>query len=360
MPPTAGDAVAPVLKSGYVADGAQVQQFEDHLRAFTGNVNVAAMSDLSGAVTLALYMAGVRPGDEVITPPMNCTATTMPIANLFARPVWCDVDPLTGMPDPQRIPELITSKTRAILFYHWSGDVADIDAITAIAREHGLKTVDDASDGLGAEYKGKRLGNNGTDFTVYSFQAVKHITCGEGAALLFRSAEDADQARWLKRYGIHRPSFRLPNGDLNEKSDIPVAGYNFYMTNISATIGVEQFPHVDALLARYRENGCFYEQHLRNIPGVTLLRRDAASVSAYWTYSLLAERRSDLVQALKSAGIGSQRLHIRNDVYSCFGADRRGLPGVDYFDQRTISIPCGWWVTDEDRTTIVDAIRKGW
>src|SRR5580700_10373676 len=89
MPPTAADAVAPVLKSGYLADGAQVQQFEDLLSKFTGNPNVTAMSDISGAATLALFMAGVRPGDEVITSPMVCTATTMPIANLFARPVWC-------------------------------------------------------------------------------------------------------------------------------------------------------------------------------------------------------------------------------------------------------------------------------
>ena len=178
MPPTAPEAVSAALKSGYLADGIQVQQFEDSLRAFVGNPNVAAMSDISGAVTLALFMAGVRPGDEVITSPMVCTASTMPIANLSAHPVWCDIDPLTGMPDPERIPEVISERTRAILVYHWSGDVADIDGINQVARAHGLKTIDDASDGFGAEYKGKRLGNTGMDFTAYSFQAVKHITCG--------------------------------------------------------------------------------------------------------------------------------------------------------------------------------------
>jgi dTDP-4-amino-4,6-dideoxygalactose transaminase len=305
-------------------------------------------------------MAGVRPGDEVITSPMVCTASTMPIANLFARPVWCDVDPLTGMPDPEGIPKLITDRTRAILTYHWSGDVADIDAINSVAHTHGLKTIDDASDGFGAEYKGKRLGNNGVDFTIYSFQAVKQITCGEGGALLFKNADDAERARWLKRYGIHRPSFRLPDGDLNEKSDIPVAGFNFYMTNIAATVGVEQFRHVDDLIGRYRENGRFYEECLKDVSGIRLLRRLPDSVSAYWTYTLLAERRSDLIRALKEAGIASQRLHVRNDIYSCFDSERRELPGVDYFHQRTLSIPCGWWITDEDRQAIVDTIRKGW
>lgn len=360
IPPNVCEALQPVFASGYLADGIQVRQFEDLLRNYVGNPNVTAMSDVSGAITLALFMAGVRPGDEVIISPMCCTATTMPIANLFAKPVWCDVDPLTGMLDASRIPEMITSKTKAVLFYHWAGNVADIDAINAIAHSYGLKTIDDASDGFGAEYKGKRLGNNGTDFTAYSFQAIKHITTGEGGALFFANAEDAERAQWLKRYGIHRPSFRLPNGDLNDKSDIPVAGYNFYMNNIAATIGIEQFKYVDTLIARYHENGRFYDEALKGIPGVRLVKYHPDSVSAYWTYTILVERRTDLIERLREYGIVSQRLHIRNDIYSCFDAKRHDLPGVDYFDTHALSIPCGWWVTPEDREYIVDCIRAGW
>ena len=360
MPGTVCEALRPVLASGYLADGVQVSQFTDLLRAYVGNPNVTVMSDVSGAMTLALYMAGVQPGDEVITSPMCCTATTMPIANLFARPVWCDVDPLTGMMDARRIPELITPKTKAILFYHWAGDVADVDAIHDVAHAYGLKTIDDAAAGSGAEFKGQKLGNNGIDFTAYSFHAVKHITTGEGAALFFASEDDAAQAQWLKRYGIHQPSFRLPNGDLNPNSDIPVAGYNFYMNNIAATIGIEQFKHVDQIVNHYRENGRYYDEKLKGLPGVRLLKRRPDSISGYWTYALLAERRGDLIDKLKEHGITSQRLHIRNDIYSCFNADRRELPGVDEFDSQTVSIPCGWWVTPEDREYIIDCIRKGW
>jgi perosamine synthetase len=360
MPHGTIEALRPVLESGYLADGQQVRQFEDWLRGYVGNSNLTAVSDISGAITLALFMAGVRPGDDVITSPMSCTATTMPIANLFARPVWCDVDPFTGMMDPASILELMTPKTKAVLFYHWSGDVADVDSINTVAHAHGLKTIDDGADAFGAEYRGKRIGNNGTDFTAYSFQAVKHITTGEGAALFFASTEDADRAQWLKRYGIHRPSFRLPNGDLNDKSDIPVAGYNFYMNNIAATIGIEQSKHVDALVERYRENGRFYNEALRNVPGVRLLNRCPDSISAYWTYTLLVEQRSDVIVKLKEHGIASQRLHIRNDIYSCFRSRQFDLPGVDYFDSHNLSIPCGWWVTDKDREYIVNTIRGGW
>lgn len=361
MPETASEALRPVLASGYLADGAQVRQFEETLSAAIGNPHVTAMSDVSGAITLALFMAGVRPGDEVIAPPMCCTATTMPMANLFARAVWCDVDPLTGMLDPNRIAALITPRTRAVLGYHWAGDVAAIEQVVAVAHAHGLKTIDDASDGFGAECRGRRLGNQGSDFTAYSFHAAKHITTGEGAALFFASPADAERAQWLKRYGIHQPSFRLPDGDLNEQSDIPVAGYNFYMNNLAATIGIEQMSHADRLVARHRANGLFYEEALDEIPGVTQLTRRRDAVSAYWAYTILVERRSDLIRKLREQGITSQRLHLRNDRYTCFDpAGRPPLPGVDVFDRKALSLPCGWWVADADREQIASVIREGW
>src|SRR5512142_1913235 len=117
MPAGAAAALDATLASGYIAQGAQVAQFERTLAAYTGNPQVCAMSDASGALTLALFMAGVRPEDEVIVSPMACLATCMPIANLFARPVWCDVDPATGMLDPEHIADLVTERTRAVLAY---------------------------------------------------------------------------------------------------------------------------------------------------------------------------------------------------------------------------------------------------
>src|SRR5471030_2886996 len=125
MPASAHAALGETLASGYLAQGAQVERFEKKLAAYLGNERLCAMSESSGALTLALSMAGVRPGDEVIVSPLVCLATSMPISNLSARPVWCDVDPATGMMDPQRIAALVTGRTRAILAYHWSGDVAD-------------------------------------------------------------------------------------------------------------------------------------------------------------------------------------------------------------------------------------------
>jgi len=362
MPAGVGAALEATLASGQLAYGAKVEQFERELAAYIGNPRVCAMSDVSGALTLALFMAGVRPDDEVIVSPMVCLATSMPIANLFARPLWCDVDPATGMLDPRRIGDLVTPRTRAILAYHWSGDVADLDALQAAARAHGLKLIEDASEAFGAEYRGARLGNHGSDFCIYSFAAVRQITAGEGAALFCASPDDHEQARRLRRYGIDQASFRLPSGDLNPDSDIALPGFNVCMNNIAAAIGLSQFPEVGDLVLRQRANGRYYDSALAGVAGLTLLQRRKDTVSGYWTYSLRAERRADLTRKLHENGIGCQRLHVRNDRYSCFADARRddALPGVALFDRENLSIPCGWWLTHEKRERIVACIRAGW
>lgn len=359
MAESAHAALQPILTSGQLAAGRQVAQFESHLAAWLGVPDAAALTDASNALMLALYLAGVRPDDEVITSPLACSATLMPIANLFARPVWCDIDPLTGMPDACHIAGLITEKTRAILLYHWSGDVADVGGIMALARRHGLKLVEDASCALGAQRHGRCLGGE-ADFTVYSFYATKHITTGEGAALLAADPQMVTKARHLRRFGIDPTKFRLPNGDLDPDFDIPLAGFNFAMNEIAATLGLLQLPHADGIIARHRANGQFYDAILGGIPGLHLLARRKDSVSAYWSYALRTERRDDLIRKLLSHGIGAQRLHLRNDSYSCFGSGTRELPGVAQFDAQNLSIPCGWWVGDEERERVVECLRSGW
>ena len=359
MAESAHAALKPVLESGRLATGPQVAKFESRLAAWLGAPDAVALGDASGALTLALYLSGVRPGDEVIASPLACSATLSPIANLFARPTWCDVDPLTGMPDANNIAGLVTEKTRAILLYHWSGDVADVGGITALAQQRGISVVEDASEALGAESRGHRLGGE-ADFTVYSFYATKHVTTGEGAALLAANPDMMPAARHLRRFGIDPEKLRLPDGDLNPAFDIPLAGFNFPMNEIAATIGLEQLPHLDSIVGRHRANGQYYDVALGGIRGLHLLKRRADSASGFWTYALCAERRDDLIRKLLSCGIGAQRLHLRNDGYTCFGDGAQPLPGVAAFDAQNLSIPCGWWVGDEQREFVAECIRSGW
>lgn len=359
MAPSVHAALKPVLESGRLATGPKVAEFESCFAAWVRATEAAATSDASGALTLALYLAGVRPGDEVITSPVACSATVSPIANLFATPVWCDINPRTGMPDADHIEAAITEKTRAVLFYYWSGDVADVGDIQVRLRRRGIKLIEDASEALGAEWHGRRLGGV-ADFTVYSFYATKHITTGEGAMLLAANPGMVRSARHLRRFGIDPSKLRLPNGDLNIVFDIPLAGFNFPMNEMAAVMGMEHLTHADRVVSQHRANGRYYDNALAGISGLTLLDRPADGVSGYWTYSLLAERRDDLIRKLLSNGIGAQRLHLRNDGYSCFAGGARLLPGVAAFDLQNLSIPCGWWVGDAERAHVVDVIRAGW
>lgn len=362
LPEGADTALRATLASGYIAQGRQVEHFEARLSEWTGEPRVCAVNDISGALLLALYLCGVRPGDDVVMPPMVCLATSMPVANLFARPVWTDVDPESGMPRPEHVRAALTARTRAILVTHWSGDVADLDGLAAVAREAGIPLVADASEAFGATYRGRRLGASEADFTAFSFGPVRQLTCGEGAALVVRSQEMYERLRWTRRFGIHQPSFRLPNGDLNPDSDIAESGYSCGFNDLAASLGLSQFASADAVVARYGENGRYFDRELSGIPGLTLLSRPAECGSGFWTYSFRAQRRAALIARLKAQGIGCQRLHLRNDRYRCFASSQSAseLPGVALFDAENVSVPCGWWVSDEDRARVVDCIRGGW
>ncbi len=359
-PDGAADALARVLASGQLASGAEVTRLEAALADWLGTSRVAATNDRSGALTLALRLAGVGPGDEVIVSPMSCLATTTPIANLFARPVWCDVDPATGMIDPASVAPLISGRTRAILLYHWAGDVGPLAPLAAIAAEHGVALIDDAAAALGAEYHGQRLRGSHSDFTVHSFHAVNPLGMGDGGALCCRQEAHHARARWLRRYAIPQPDYRLANGDLNPACDIPEVGYSFALTNVAAALGLAQFTDLDRVIAAQRANGRFFDHALAGIPGLTLLARDPFTVSGYWVYALRAARRERLIEKLRSAGIGAQRLHLRNDRYSCFPPAARQLPGVDAFDADNLCLPCGWWVGAREGERIVACLRGGW
>lgn len=352
-------AVREVLHSGQLAGGTRVAAFEAALAAHLQQAEVVALCDASAALTLALALAGVGPGDQVVTSPLACSATLSPVANLFAQPAWCDIDPLTGMPDDDAVAAAITDRTRAILISHWSGDVAEIDSLAALAHHRGIALIEDASEAFGARCRGRPLGGL-ADFTVFSFYATKPLTTGEGAALLAADPAKRAGARHRRRFGIDSSAFRLANGDLNPLFDIPVAGFNFPMTELAAAIGLAQIDGVDAMVSRHQANGAYFDRALGGVAGLHLLRRRPDSLSGFWTYALRAERRDDLIRKLNSHGIGAQRLHLRNDAFTCFGGRPAELPGVALFDRQNLSIPCGWWVGEEERQTIADCLRSGW
>lgn len=355
----AGARMNEVLASGQLAMGPRVQGFEQALAQWLGVRDLVAVSDGSAAIALALHLAGVQAGDGVLVSPIACTASLMPIANIRARPIWLDIDPDTGMTTPAEVLRAHAGNARAFLHVQWSGDPGDVQALAHAAREAGLTSIVDATEAFGAERDGRRWLDD-ADFTAWSFYASKTLSTGEGGALAARDAEALLRARHLRRFGIDRSRQRTVAGDLSEDLDIVEAGWAMSLTDLAASLGQANLPHMDRLLKRQRENAAFLDQQLAGIAGLKLLRRNLRSRPAFWTYSLRAERRDDLARKLHAAGIGAQRLHLRADRFSCFGGVPADLPGAALFENENLSIPCGWWVGDADRERIAATIRSGW
>ena len=362
MPKTVSAFLAKVLFSGFVNEGVQVTEFERKLRAFVNNPLTVSLNSCTSAITLALKIAGVGPQTEVITSPMTCVATNTPIDNLYAKPVWCDINPFTGNIDPGQIENKITAKTRAILFVDWIGIPADLDRIKAIGKKHNIKVVEDAAQAFGAVYKGRKVGAI-SDYTCFSFQAIKHINTGDGGALSFLNQNDYDRGRKLKWFGIDREATKDSAGNWKGSRwdcDISEAGFKFHMNNIDAVIGIEQLKFIEKILKIHRLNAQYFVDNLKGIPGITLPKIPKGVLPAWWVFMLFAKRRDDLSRKLSEHGIHSSLLHVRNDMYECFRDSKIELPGVTKFQESELCIPCGWWVSQRDVKYIVDVIKSGW
>lgn len=355
MPPEADAAVLETLHSGYLAEGERVKEFRGLLQKFLGNEFVVPMNNCTMALTIAYYLAGVRPGDEVISTPLTCVATNIPLVQLGAKIVWADCEPNTGMIDPNKLEELITPRTKAIVVLHKDGDLARLAEISAIATKHNLKLIEDAAHTLGAKYQDKAIGNWG-DFTCFSLQAIKHITTADGGLLVCKNAADYARAKKMKWLGADKES--VAPGVNVWREDIALPGYKANMNDLSATIGIAQMPHLPEILEKFHQNGLLYDELLKNIEGVELVPRDPKNYAVYWTYVLLVRNREKLISALAAAGVAAGVVHPRNDQYSLFASFRRALPGVDAFAERELSLPCGWWVTATDIKKIVQIIKE--
>jgi perosamine synthetase len=346
--------MARTLSSGFLAEGPIVKSFVAEIARFIGNPRVVPVSSCTMALTIAFKLSGVGPGTEVISTPLTCVAGNEPIQMLGGRPIWADIDPETGMITAETIEPLITPRTRAIYVLHKEGAPAEVEKIYALAKAHRLRVVEDAAHAFGAKRRENRIGAFG-DFVCFSFQAIKHITTGDGGALLCSNEEDYQLAKKAKWFGIDRDA---REGRDVWREDITDWGFKGNMNDVAGTLGLAQIKHIDWILDRFHRNGRRYDALLQDVPGIQTLRRDPLDYQTYWGYTVLVEKRDAVLAALANAGITASQIHVRNDHYSMFGADRRDLPNTDWVDARELSIPCGWWVEQEDQDRIIDVLKK--
>jgi dTDP-4-amino-4,6-dideoxygalactose transaminase len=341
-----------VLYSGHISEGEPVYEFERRFSGFVGLPNVLSFYSGTAALHTALVLAGVQTGDEVISTPMTAEPTNMAICHAGGKIIWADVDPANGNLTGASIAERITPRTRAIMVVHYGGIPAPMDDIRAVAARAGIPVIEDAAHALGARYGSRPIGAS-SEYTMFSLQAIKHMTTVDGGMLACKDPGDLPKGRTFRWFGIDRPAART-------EVDVTSVGYKYHMNNVNATIGLVQLDHIAPVLERHIANGQYFDEALRGIPGLHLCVRDKQAEPSYWFYTTLSERRDNLARYLTEHGIGNSQAHKRNDLHPVFASSRRELPGLDSFYERMLHIPCGWWVSNEDREFIVDTIRRGW
>jgi dTDP-4-amino-4,6-dideoxygalactose transaminase len=366
MSQTAKVEVGKVLDSGYIGQGPKVEEFESALRSFLNNDRVLTLNAGTSGLHLALHMlkanGGIKNDDEVLATALTCTASNWPILANNLRIKWVDIDPKNLNMDLDDLERKITHKTKAIIVVHWGGYPVDLDRLKAIQEKayniYGFRPIiiEDGAHAFGTEYKGKKLGNHG-NIVMYSFQAIKHITSVDGGLLVLPNQELYRRGKLLRWYGIDRDSNRK---DFRCEADIEEWGFKFHMNDVCATVGLENLRFADSIIGKHRNNAKFYDNQLVDTSGLTLLERNQDCNSAFWIYSMLVENRDDFYRYMKECGIVVSQVHERNDKHTCVKEYRSALPTLDKIVPKLVSIPVGWWVTEDDRQYIVDCIKKGW
>lgn len=353
--PTAINAVADTLRSTRISAGAKADLFEKSL-AERGIAHPVTVN--SGTVTmhLALLASGVGPGDEVIIPAQTFIATGMAVMYVGATPVFADINPYDGNISVESIKQCITAKTKAIIPVHWAGYPCDMDEINVIATQHGLSVIEDAAHAFGASYKGIPIGSV-SRFTSFSFQAIKHLTTGDGGALCCKNIEDSTFVKRLRWFDIDRESSKT--GFLGEREyDAINVGFKYHMNDIAATLGLSNLDSIDSKLTKIRTIAQRYEQELTDVPGITLMQYRSDRVSSYWLFPLLVDNRVDFINKMRANNIPVSVVHQGIDDNTIFGGKKDHLKAQRYFDDHQIHIPIHDNLTDSQVEKIIKTIKQ--
>lgn len=344
-------ALEKVLYSGMIAEGDDVYNFESEFaRTFRLPLSLGTSSG-TAALHIALQLAKVVPGDEVITTSMTAEPTNTVILQCGATPIFADIDSQTGNLDPESVESLITPLTKAILTVHYAGYPANLKALRSIADQHGVPLIEDCAHALGAAYGEDGIGTIG-DYGIFSLQAIKHITTVDGGMLTMRNSSEAESARKIRWFGMAK-------GVSRTEVDIVNLGYKYNMNNVAAVIGLAQLETVKSRISRHIDNGRFFDREISSIPGLKITRIDPGCQPSYWLYTVLSDDSEAVERCLAGIGVSASKLHRPNHYHSIFASMHRPMPGLDAYYRRLTHIPCGWWVSDEDRERIVYALRKG-
>ena len=371
--PDIGDAeiaaVTEAMRSGWVTTGPVTRQFEQNLVDYLGGgLQGVAVNSATAGLHLALEALGIGPGDEVIAPTLTFTATVEVVRYLEADEVLVDVDPVTLNIDPEKIRAAITPRTKAIMPVHYGGLACDMDAILAIAQEHGLKVVEDAAHALPTTWRGALVGQLQSDVTVFSFYANKTITTGEGGMAVTRDAALAQRMRVMRLHGMNRDAFdRFTSKTPAWYYEVVAPGFKYNMTDVAAAMGVQQLARLPQFVQRREQLAQRYHAALAGLPLILPATAPAGDVHAWHLYVVrLAPQarigRDALIQGLSDRGIGTSVHYVPLHRHP-YWRDRYQLtpeqfPHADAAYQAMVSLPLFTAMGDADQERVIAALHE--
>ena len=360
--------VVDTLKSGWITTGPKARRFEEDFTAFLGDATLhsLAVNSATAGLHLALEALGIGPGDEVITTTHTFTSTAEVVRYLGADVVLVDIDPATLCIDVAAVEAAITPRTKAVMPVHFGGLAADMEALLAVAKKHGLKVIEDAAHALPTTCGSKLIGTLESDITVFSFYANKTITTGEGGMVVTRDAELAKRMKVMRLHGMSRDAFdRFTAKVPSWYYEIVAPGFKYNLTDIAAALGLHQLKRAHAFQQRREQIAMRYDTAFAALPVITAPHAAAGDTHAWHLYVLRLSdaapvRRDVLVERLFEAGIGCSvhyiPLHLQPYWRDRYGLVAENFPHSQGAYESLVSLPIYPKMSEADVQRVVDAV----
>jgi dTDP-4-amino-4,6-dideoxygalactose transaminase len=357
--------VVATLRSGWIGTGPKTTAFEEAFRTMIGAQHAISVGSCTAALHLSMLVSGIKPGDEVITTPMTFCATANAITHVGAKPVFVDIDPQTLNIDPAQIENAITSRTRAIIPVHFAGRPCDMQSITAIAKKHNLMLIEDAAHAIESRTPDGKIGNIG-DLTCFSFYVTKNITTAEGGMITTNNAEWAEKLKIYALHGLSHDAWKRYSDSGFKHYEVQFPGFKYNMTDLQASLGLHQIKRLDKNLRHREAIWQRYNEAFQNLPIELPYPIEKNTVHARHLYTILIDPKEtgikrdtfqhELFKRNIGTGIHYTSVHLQPYYRDIQGYLRGQFPAAEYISDRTLSLPLGPSMNDQDVEDVVEAV----
>ena len=349
--------VKKVLSGRWIGQGPLVDKFEKKFKSmFAKNNHCLATGSGTDALHLSYILAGLKKGDEVIAPLFTCTATNIPFLYMGIKIKFADIEPSTMNISIESVKRLISKKTKAVICMHYGGLPCDLDELKKLCNKFKIPLIEDAAHALGATYNNKPIGSI-SDFTMFSFQAIKHITTADGGMLCVKNKNLIKKGKRIRWFGIDREKKQKATWE----NDIFEVGYKYQMTDLGASIGLEGLNEFKKILS-HRQNifNIYLEKLSKNRNILCVHKDDNKRTHAAWLFTIITNKKDLLQKKLREKRIETNQVHFRNDKYSIFKNFVKGkkFPNMDFVEDKYLAIPVHHKVSTQKAKYIADLINK--